>query len=192
MKFAELVETSKRMAATRSRLNKAGYLATLLGQATLDEVPLIVSYLSGVIPQVAAIMGPTAAGTSYIPALADFVPMVKGIGTMALAGPTLVKAAVGEDIDYESLGGAKVHCEVSGVGHLECPDDKSCIQSVKDYLSYLPSNYRSSIPMEKKPVSRLSEEIFKIIPDSNRKAYNMKKVIEWLADKNVIYKGDDI
>src|SRR5438477_4556724 len=66
--------------------------------------------MSGVVPQVAALMGPCAAGTAYIPGLADFVPMVKGRGSMALAGPYLVKAVTGEDIEMEDLGGANVHC----------------------------------------------------------------------------------
>jgi acetyl-CoA carboxylase carboxyltransferase component len=72
--------------------------------------------MSGVIPQIAALMGPCAAGTAYIPGLADFVPMVKGRGSMALAGPHLVRAAVGEDVTQEELGGSRVHCRSSGVG----------------------------------------------------------------------------
>jgi acetyl-CoA carboxylase carboxyltransferase component len=72
--------------------------------------------MSGVVPQVAAMVGPGAAGTAYIPGLADFVPMVKDIGSMALAGPPLVKAVTGQDIGEQELGGSKVHCEVSGVG----------------------------------------------------------------------------
>src|SRR5207245_1342343 len=75
--------------------------------------------MSGVVPQVAAMVGPGAAGTAYIPGLADFVPMVKGIGSMALAGPPLVKAAVGEDVSEQELGGSAIHCRESGVGHLE-------------------------------------------------------------------------
>ena len=70
--------------------------------------------MSGVVPQVAALMGPCAAGTAYIPGLADFVPMVSGRGSMALAGPHLVRAAIGEDVTQEELGGARVHCRKSG------------------------------------------------------------------------------
>ncbi len=72
--------------------------------------------MSGVIPMVAAMLGPCAAGTAYIPGLSDFVPMVVGQGAMALAGPHLTKAVTGEDISMEELGGAKVHCRKSGVG----------------------------------------------------------------------------
>ncbi|HEV3072085.1 MAG TPA: carboxyl transferase domain-containing protein, partial [Solirubrobacteraceae bacterium] len=80
--------------------------------------------MSGVIPQVAALMGPCAAGTAYIPGLADFVPMVKGRGSMALAGPHLVRAAIGEDVTQEELGGSRVHCRRSGVGDMEVDSDQ--------------------------------------------------------------------
>ena len=95
---------------------------------------------SGVIPQVAALMGPCAAGTAYIPALADFVPMVAGRGSMALAGPHLVRAAVGEDVTQEQLGGSRVHCRTSGVGDLEVADDPDCIEQIKRYLSFFPQH----------------------------------------------------
>ena len=81
--------------------------------------------MSGVVPQVAALMGPCAAGTAYIPALADFVPMVKGRGSMALAGPHLVKAVTGEDVTQEELGGSRVHCRRSGVADLEVDSERS-------------------------------------------------------------------
>src|SRR5918995_3674820 len=96
--------------------------------------------MSGVIPQVAALMGPCAAGTAYIPGLADFVPMVKGRGSMALAGPHLVRAAVGEDVTQEELGGSRVHCRKSGVGDLEVADDPECIARIREYLSFFPSH----------------------------------------------------
>src|SRR5918997_841576 len=101
---------------------------------------------SGVIPQVAALMGPCAAGTAYIPGLADFVPMVKGRGSMALAGPHLVRAAVGEDVTQEELGGSRVHCRKSGVADLEVGDDEECIRSIKDYLSFFPENCEEQPP----------------------------------------------
>src|SRR5213595_214175 len=103
--------------------------------------------MSGVIPQVAALMGPCAAGTAYIPGLADFVPMVKGRGSMALAGPHLVRAAVGENVTQEELGGARIHCRQSGVGDLEVSDDEACIEAIKDYLSFFPSNCEEQPPV---------------------------------------------
>ena len=100
--------------------------------------------LSGVVPQVAAMVGPGAAGTAYIPGLADFVPMVKNIGSLALGGPPLVKAVTREEVTEQELGGSKVHCEVSGVGSGEYDDDAACIAAVKKYLSFFPVELRRS------------------------------------------------
>lgn len=145
--------------------------------------------MSGLVPQIAAVMGPTAAGTSYIAALADFVPIVKGIGTMALAGPPLVKAAIGEVVDVETLGGSKVHSEKSGCAHLECEDDRECLTAIKTYLSFLPTNFRS--PRTATEVSttslRRSDEIFEIMPESQRQTYNVKKAVQWLGDANSFF-----
>jgi acetyl-CoA carboxylase carboxyltransferase component len=147
------------------------------------------SIMSGVVPQVAAMMGPGAAGTAYIPALADFVPMVKGTSNMALGGPPLVKAVVGEDITAEELGGSKIHCEISGCGDLEVPDDKACIQAIKDYLSYFPSNNTERPPVIPcdDPADRRDESLLTLVPDSPRRAYDVKKVVRAVVDHGVFF-----
>ncbi|QEC50218.1 acyl-CoA carboxylase subunit beta [Baekduia soli] len=139
---------------------------------------------SGVIPQVAALMGPCAAGTAYIPGLADFVPMVKGRGSMALAGPHLVRAAVGEDVTQEELGGSRVHCRQSGVGDLEVADDEECIERIRAYLSFLPSHNRQAPPVLPctDAVDRADEELLDVLPESNRKPYDMYDVIGRIVD----------
>jgi acetyl-CoA carboxylase carboxyltransferase component len=140
--------------------------------------------MSGVIPQVAAMMGPCAAGTAYIPGLADFVPMVKGRGSMALAGPHLVRAAVGENVTQEELGGSRVHCRVSGVADMEVDSDEDCIQAIKDYLSFFPSHNQEpppTLPTED-PVDRMDEELLDVLPESNRKPYDMYEVIRPIVD----------
>ena len=140
--------------------------------------------MSGVIPQVAAVMGPCAAGTAYIPGLADFVPMVKGIGSMALGGPHLVKAATGEDIGVEELGGTKIHCEISGVGDLEATDDAACIAAIKDYLSFFPLNNQEQPPrrLTQDSPDRRDESLYKVVPINQRRAYDMHKVIAKIVD----------
>src|SRR5829696_3612896 len=140
--------------------------------------------MSGVIPLVAAMLGPCAAGTAYIPALSDFVPMVVGQGAMALAGPHLVKAVTGEEISMEDLGGAKIHCRKSGVGDLEVSDDVECIEAVKDYLSYFPSNceQRPQVRETDDPEDRMSEKLLDIVPESPRHPYDMYEVIERIVD----------
>jgi acetyl-CoA carboxylase carboxyltransferase component len=139
---------------------------------------------SGVIPQVAALMGPCAAGTAYIPGLADFVPMVKGRGSMALAGPHLVRAAVGEDVTQEELGGSRVHCRKSGVGDLEVADDPDCIEQIKRYLSFFPQHCEEAPPVlpTTDPIDRADEELLDVLPESNRKPYDMYDVIRRIVD----------
>ena len=139
---------------------------------------------SGVIPQVAALMGPCAAGTAYIPGLADFVPMVKGRGSMALAGPHLVRAAIGEDVTQEELGGSRVHCRKSGVGDLEVADDEECIARIRQYLSFFPSHCEQPPPLRPPgdPIDRMDEELLDVLPESNRKPYDMYEVIRRIVD----------
>jgi acetyl-CoA carboxylase carboxyltransferase component len=157
----------------------AGSLFAGSGHLFREEVTM-----SGVVPLVAAMLGPCAAGTAYIPGLSDFVPMVVGQGAMALAGPHLTKAVTGEDISMEDLGGAKVHCRKSGVGDLEVKDDAECIAAVKTYLSFFPSNCEQSPPQRPTddPDDRMSEALLDIVPESSRQPYDMYDVIREIAD----------
>ena len=139
---------------------------------------------SGVIPQVAALMGPCAAGTAYIPGLADFVPMVKGRGSMALAGPHLTKAVTGEDVTQEELGGSRIHTQVSGVGDLEVGSDEECIQAIRDYLSFFGQSCEEAPPRREvsDPVDRAADDLLDIIPESARRPYDMYEVIARIVD----------
>ncbi len=127
--------------------------------------------MSGVVPMVAAMMGHCAAGTAYIPALADFVPMVKGTSSMALGGRHLVKAAVGEDVSEEEMGGSGVHTKISGVADLEVADDAECLQVVRDYLSYFPQHNGEAPPVRDcaDPVDRRVDELYDIVPTAPRR-----------------------
>src|SRR5919108_1204618 len=157
----------------------AGSLFAGSGHLFREEVTM-----SGVIPLVAAMLGPCAAGTAYIPGLSDFVPMVVGQGAMALAGPHLTKAVTGEDIAMEDLGGAKVHCRKSGVGDLEVADDPECIEAIKTYLSYFPSNCDELPPLREisDPEDRMSEKLLDVVPESPRQPYDMYDVIREISD----------
>ncbi len=163
-----------------ARIQEAvGSLFAGTGDLFRDEV-----LASGVIPQVAALMGPCAAGTAYIPGLADFVPMVRGRGSMALAGPHLVRAAVGEDVTQEQLGGSRVHCRTSGVGDLEVADDAACIAQIKRYLSFFASHCEQDPPVRacSDPADRRDEELLDVLPSSNRQPYDMYDVIRRIVD----------
>ncbi|HEX6488385.1 MAG TPA: acyl-CoA carboxylase subunit beta [Candidatus Dormibacteraeota bacterium] len=141
--------------------------------------------MSGVIPQVAAMLGPCAAGTAYIPGLADFVPMVKETSSMSLGGARLVKAATGEDVTDHDMGGSQVHCYVSGVGDNEVENDQECIENVKRFLSYLPSSNTESPPFvpTSDPADRLVEGLEKLVPPSQRAVYDVRKVIQRICDE---------
>jgi methylmalonyl-CoA decarboxylase subunit alpha len=140
--------------------------------------------MSGVVPQVAAMVGPGAAGTAYVPGLADFVPMVRGTSSIAIGGPYLVKSVVGEDVTEEALGGSRVHTEISGVADLECKDDAACIAAVRDYLSYFPSRAGEKPPrkLSGDPPDRRDETLLSVVPDSARQAYDVHKIIFALVD----------
>jgi acetyl-CoA carboxylase carboxyltransferase component len=141
-------------------------------------------HMSGVVPQIAAMVGPGAAGTAYIPGLADFVPMVKNIGSMALGGPPLVKAVTGEDIAEQDLGGSRVHATKSGVGDVEVENDAECIKLMKRYLSYFPSSCEEKPPRVPctDPVDRREESLLDVLPENARRAYDMYKVIHAIVD----------
>jgi acetyl-CoA carboxylase carboxyltransferase component len=143
-------------------------------------------YMSGVIPQVAAMLGPCAAGTAYIPGLADFVPMVKGTSSMALGGARLVKAATGEEVTDQEMGGSQVHCYESGVGDNEVEDDAECVATVRRFLSYMPSSNTDAPPYVETgdPADRDVEGLEKIVPVNPRLAYDVRKVVRAVFDRD--------
>src|SRR6266478_143418 len=140
--------------------------------------------MSGVVPLVAAMVGPGAAGTAYIPGLADFVPMVRGTSSIAIGGPYLVKSMVGEDVTEEALGGSKVHTEVSGVADLETASDAECLAAVREYLSFFPSRAGEKPPrrFSSDPADRHKKSLLEIVPENPRQAYDVHKVIAAVVD----------
>jgi acetyl-CoA carboxylase carboxyltransferase component len=151
------------------------------GQMFYDQV-----MMSGLIPQVAAMMGPCAAGTAYVPGLADFVPMVKKTSSMSLAGPPLVKAATGADVTAEELGGPKVHCRESGVGDLEVKNDEEMIETIKTYLSFFPSSCDQAPPTYNTtdPADRRVEGAGELVPDNTKAPMDMKGLVQRLLDED--------
>jgi acetyl-CoA carboxylase carboxyltransferase component len=140
--------------------------------------------MSGVVPLVSAMVGPGAAGTAYIPGLADFVPMVSGRSSMALGGPPLVKAMTNQDVTEQDLGGARVHCETSGVGDLEVESDEQCIAVVKRYLGFMPSHCGEQPPIVPcdDPIDRGDDALLDLIPEDTRRTYDMYEVIRRVVD----------
>lgn len=143
------------------------------------------SAASGVIPQITAIMGPTAGGAVYSPAMTDWIFMVNKSSYMFITGPDVIKAVTGEEITQEELGGAMTHNSKSGVAQFLCENDSHAIEMIKKLLSYLPSNN-----MEDPPIVDLGDDpcridpaLNNIIPDNPRLSYDMKDIIRSIVDK---------
>lgn len=168
---------------------------------------------SGVIPQIAVIVGPCSGGACYSPAICDYIFMVNGIGKMFITGPQVVKTVVNEECTVEELGGASVHASKSGVTHFTYENEKECFEGVKKLLSYLPSSYLKKTPIIRKKeestgrksllysintlVNRRSgkqnsnadrcAELTEIVPDNSRKAYNVLDVIDRICDRESFF-----
>lgn len=140
---------------------------------------------SGVIPQISAIVGPSAGGAVYSPAITDFTLMVKGIAQMFITGPDVVKAVTGEDITHEELGGAHSHGTLSGVSHFTLESEEECMDTIRHLLSFLPQNNLDDPPMGEQDddPDRIDEELRTVVPDDAARAYDMLEVIERVVDK---------
>jgi len=147
------------------------------------------SQLSGWVPVVSAVMGPAFAGPTNYSAMADFVVMVRGQSAMGMAGPALVKAAIGEEIDVEDLGGASMHADTSGIVHLAVESEEACLDSIRRYLSYLPPN-AAAPPVDcpcDDPVDRRDETLLDSVPANLRKGYDVRPIIRTIADRDSVF-----
>ncbi len=139
---------------------------------------------SGIV-QISAIMGSCVAGGAYLPIMSDEAMIVEGTGSVFLAGSYLVKSAIGEDIDNESLGGASTHSEISGVTDYKHPDDASCLDSIRKIMSMLGSPKNAGFDRIKPAPPKLDEqEIYGLIPENRESPYDMREIIKRLLDKS--------
>ncbi len=137
--------------------------------------------LSGKVPQICCLFGPSAAGGAYIPAFCDIVIMVEGNASMYLGSPRMVEMVTGEITTLEEMGGARLHASVSGCGDFVVADDAAAIALARRHLSYFPQNWRS-VPAAVAAVEPVSGFVGSMIPVEDRKAYDMRKVILTLLD----------
>lgn len=139
---------------------------------------------SGVIPQLSAIMGPCAGGAVYSPAITDFIAMVEHTSYMFVTGPNVVKTVTHENVDSEELGGAQTHASKSGVTHFACANEVDCIETIKQLLSYMPQNCEEEAPAYPyESGNEIREKLNSVIPDNPNQPYDMKEVIEEIADE---------
>ena len=139
--------------------------------------------LSGYVPIVVAVMGESFGGHANLTALGDFVPMTKG-STMALVGPPLLKSKLNVEITKEKLGGVEVHCDKSGMADMAVEDDRECIEKIKEFLGYLPSNCHEDPPRVegKDDPERREEKLLDVVPTNSRRSYDMHRIIECIVD----------
>ena len=162
---------------------------------------------SGVIPQIAVILGPCSGGACYAPAICDFIFMVKDISKMFITGPNVVKTVINEEVSVEELGGAQVHAKKSGVSHFTYDTENECLMGVRKLLSYLPGNWTEKPPVinnvERQSILPKVGKVFgkvengrvasamkakaakirDIVPDNSRHAYDVKEVIDCIVDE---------
>ena len=140
--------------------------------------------MSGVCPQISLMMGPCAAGAAYSPILTDFLFMVKGESHMYIASPELIKSVGGGDVTADDIGSAKMHAEVSGCSDVTADDDQDCIKKARDLLSFLPLNNKEKPPFKETQddPNRVDKELLDLAPVNLRKPYDVRKVIETIAD----------
>ena len=145
---------------------------------------------SGVIPQISLILGPSAGGAVYSPALTDFIVMADGTSNMFITGPDVIRAVTGEEVGLEELGGATTHNTRSGVAHYMASDEDDALDYVRSLLSYLPQNNLTDPPVfpHETEVSVTEEdlELDTLVPDSDAQPYDMRTVVEHVLDDGVL------
>jgi acetyl-CoA carboxylase carboxyltransferase component len=186
-KIAEIMDKALKMGAPIIGMNDSGGARIQEGVDALSGYGKIFfrnTISSGVIPQISVIMGPCAGGAVYSPAITDFIFMVDKTSQMFITGPQVIKTVTGEEISTEELGGAKTHNTTSGVAHFISKNDETSIEEVKRLLSFLPSNNLETSPIcnTGDDPKRKEEKLKEIIPDNPNKSYDIKEIIEAIAD----------
>ena len=137
------------------------------------------------ITQIAAVMGSCVAGGAYLPIMSDEAMIVDKTGSIFLAGPFLVKAAIGEDVDQETLGGAVTHSEISGVTDYKCANDEDCLDRIRNIMDKLGDYEHAGFNREEPALPNQNEkEIYGLLPTDSGKQYDMHEIIERLVDRS--------
>lgn len=191
-KICKVVDLAVANGAPVIGLNDSGGARIQEGVASLGgyaELFLRNTLASGVVPQISVILGPCAGGAVYSPAITDFVFMVDGISHMFVTGPNVVRTVTHEEVSLEELGGARVHGSISGVAHFTSPTELECLRSVRELVSYLPSNNSENAPLRQTddPSDRADEELLDIIPDEPSQPYDMHDVIRRIVDESSFF-----
>lgn len=143
--------------------------------------------LSGAVPQICLLFGPSAAGGAYIPAFCDVVFMVDGNASMYLGSPRMAEMVIGEKVTLEEMGGARMHCEVSGCGDLLAKDETACLSAARQYLAYMPQHAGERVPDVAAASPRSGKRIDELLPERENQAFDMHEVIGALVDEGSFF-----
>jgi acetyl-CoA carboxylase carboxyltransferase component len=142
---------------------------------------------SGVVPQICLMFGPSPAGSAYVPALCDVTFMVDKNATAYLGSPRLAKMATGEDVTEEQMGGARMHCAMSGLGDLLLQNEDEAILKAREYLSFFPDHFESPMVMQPARAPEAGAKPSDVIPPNQNAAYDVRKLIRALVDENSFF-----
>jgi propionyl-CoA carboxylase beta chain len=186
-KIVKIMDLALKLGAPVVGLNDSGGARIQEGVMSLAgyaEIFLRNTLASGVIPQISAIMGPCAGGAVYSPAITDFTLMVKDTSYMFVTGPDVIKTVTHEEVTKEALGGAMTHNATSGVAHFAVEDDRDCVQTIRDLLSFVPSNNLDDPPRitPTDSADREDETLDRLVPESPNQPYDMLDLIHSVAD----------
>ncbi len=186
-KICKVMDLAMKMGAPVVGLNDSGGARIQEGVASLGgyaDIFLRNTLASGVVPQISAIMGPCAGGAVYSPAITDFNVMVKDSSYMFVTGPDVIKTVTHEEVTKEDLGGAMTHNARSGVAHFAADDDRACLATIRELLSYLPSNNLEQAPLHRTddPPDREDPALDSLIPAETTRPYDIKRLIAAVVD----------
>ncbi|MDQ6771936.1 MAG: acyl-CoA carboxylase subunit beta [Candidatus Dormibacteraeota bacterium] len=198
---ARTVEKIVRVQETASRLRlPLFYLVDSAGARITDQVEMFPGRrhagriffnqvrLSGRVPQICVLFGPSAAGGAYIPAFCDVVIMVEGNASMYLGSPRMVEVVVGEKVSLEELGGARMHCTESGCGDFLVANDAAAVATAREYFAYLPVRHTEAPPRsEPRPPRAGAKPIAEVVPVAPQRGYDMRRVIEAVVDEGSFF-----
>jgi acetyl-CoA carboxylase carboxyltransferase component len=192
---ARTVEKIVRIQETAARLRvPLFYLVDSAGARITDQIDMFPGRrhagrifrnqvrMSGAVPQICLLFGPSAAGGAYIPAFCDVVFMVEGNASMYLGSPRMAEMVIGEKVTLEEMGGARMHCEVSGCGDLLAKDEDACLRAARDYLAYLPQRGGEAVPGIQAVPPAGGKRIDDILPPRENQSFDMFEVIANLVD----------
>ncbi len=186
-KICKVMDLAVRNGAPVIGLNDSGGARIQEGVASLGgyaDIFLRNTLVSGVVPQISAILGPCAGGAVYSPAITDFIFMVRGVSYMFVTGPNVVKTVTHEEVSFDELGGAATHGGTSGVAHFVHDSEPACLQAIRELIGFLPLNNLDDPPLRATtdPADRRDEALLDVIPESANKPYDMHDVIGRIVD----------